>query len=74
MINHGNTFTGKNGSFTSVYYKRNGEWFPGVQNNQTGKRVYGCSVRDSWCAATEAAVLAESAAGKGAKMVLKVLK
>ena len=70
MIRTANTFNGTNGSFTGVYYKRNGEWFPGVRDNQTGKRTYSASVRDSWCAATAAMDAAKAASGKGAQMVL----
>jgi hypothetical protein len=70
MTRIGNTFEGQNGSFTSIYYKRAGEWFPGVRDNQTGKRTYSACVRDSWCAATAAMDAAQKAAGEGARLVL----
>lgn len=72
MTNIGNTFTGQNGTFTGVWYKRNGEWFGGVWDRQTGKRVYGPSVRSAWAAATVAEDEARRAAGADAKMLLDI--
>ena len=68
MTHTSNTFTGANGKFTGVYYKRNGGWFGGVWNRQTGKREYGSEVNSAWAAATVAAQTAERLAGADATM------
>jgi len=70
MTRIGNTYKGPNGTFTSVHYRRNGEWFGGVWDRQTNKRTYGISVYGSGPAAEEGMRMAEEAAGPGSRMVL----
>ena len=70
MTNIGNTYEGRNGKFTGVYYKRSGEWCGGVWDRQTNKRKYGPSVRSAYAAAEYSGRTAERAAGDHAKMVL----
>lgn len=66
----GNTFTGANGTFTGCYYRRSGEWFPGVWDRQTGKRHYAVSVCNAWAAAGSAGDMANAKAGAGAEMAV----
>lgn len=70
MTRISNTFKGTNGTFTAVYFKRSGEWFPGVWDRQTDKRKYGIGCYSAYAAAGEAMDKAKLAAGDGAEMVL----
>ena len=66
----GNTYKGDNGKFTSVYYKRDGGWHPGIWDRQTGKRTYGIAQCTSGAAAETSMQRAKEAAGVGAEMIL----
>lgn len=70
MTRTSNSYTGDNGTFTAVYYRRSGEWFPGVFDWQTKKRTYASGVRSSWAAAEAAMEMAKKAAGENAMMIL----